>query len=97
MDSYCYYNIWVFWLFFAKVDIAVSASGKYIPSGNIKILKPFESGIISHILVKEGDKIKAKQPLIITDPNVSKSKSCNKRRELESLKILYNKIGTFGK
>lgn len=37
----------VLWLVFAKIDIVVSGNGKVIPSGNIKILKPLENGIIS--------------------------------------------------
>lgn len=45
------------WLFLAKVDVVVSARGKVIPSGEIKILKPLENGIVSKIFIKEGDKV----------------------------------------
>ncbi|PSM51273.1 type I secretion system membrane fusion protein, HlyD family [Campylobacter blaseri] len=82
----------VFWLFFAKVDIVVSASGKYIPSGNIKILKPLESGIISKILVKEGDKVKAKQPLIVIDPSVSTVNLTTKKENLKALKYSITRL-----
>ncbi|WP_257617009.1 biotin/lipoyl-binding protein [Campylobacter pinnipediorum] len=82
----------VFWLFFAKVDIVVSASGKYIPSGNIKILKPLESGIISQILVKEGDKVKAKDPLIVIDPSVSTVNLTTKEENLKALKYSIKRL-----
>lgn len=80
------------WLFFAKVDIVVSASGKYIPSGNIKILKPLESGIISQILVKEGDKVKAKEPLIVIDPSVSTVNLTTKEENLQALKYSITRL-----
>jgi len=38
------------WLFLAKIDIVVSSQGKVIPNGEIKILKPLESGVVSKIL-----------------------------------------------
>ncbi|CZE49320.1 HlyD family type I secretion periplasmic adaptor subunit [Campylobacter geochelonis] len=75
----------ILWLVFAKIDIVVSASGKVVPDGEIKILKPIESGIISNILVKEGDKVKANQALILIDPSVSKVNLTTKQDELKAL------------
>lgn len=75
----------VAWLIFAKVDIVVSANGKVVPDGEIKILKPLESGVIHKILVKEGDKIKANEPLILVDPSVSKVNLQSKKENLISL------------
>jgi len=51
------------WLILAKVDVVVSAQGKVIPSGEIKILKPLESGVVSKIFVKESDKVKKGETL----------------------------------
>ena len=36
------------WLFFAKIDIVVSARGKVVPDGEIKTLQPVETGVISN-------------------------------------------------
>lgn len=73
------------WLILAKVDIVVSASGKVVPDGEIKIIKPLESGVIYKILVKEGDKIKANEPLILVDPSVSKVNLESKKENLKAL------------
>lgn len=75
----------VFWLFFAKVDVVVSGTGKFIPSGDVKILKPLENGIVSKILVNDGDKVKKGDPLVVIDPSVS---SVNLTTQEEKLKTL---------
>ena len=49
------------WLFFGKVDIVVSARGKVIPDGEIKIIQPLETGVVKEIHVKEGDFVKQGQ------------------------------------
>ena len=48
-------TIGVLWLYLAKIDIVVSARGQVIPTGEIKTLQPIETGVISKLLVKEGD------------------------------------------
>ncbi|MCI6988942.1 MAG: HlyD family secretion protein [Campylobacter sp.] len=80
------------WLFLAKVDIVVSSQGKFIPSGNIKILKPLENGIISSILIKEGDRVKKGDNLIIIDPSVSKVNLLTKEKSLEALTHSINRL-----
>lgn len=79
----------VLWNILAKVDIVVSASGKVIPNGEIKILKPLENGIVSKILVKEGQKVKAGEALILVDPSVS---SVNLQTHKENLAALLSAI-----
>lgn len=61
----------VLWLIFGKVDVVVSARGKIIPDGEIKILQPLETGVIKKILVKEGDFVKKGETLIEIDPSTT--------------------------
>ena len=75
----------VLWMVFAKVDIVVSANGKVVPDGEIKILKSLESGVVSKILVKEGDRVKKGDHLILIDPSVS---TVNLSTKQESLALL---------
>ena len=70
------------WLILAKVDVVVSAQGKVIPSGEIKILKPLESGVVSKIFVKESDKVKKGDILIQIDPTVTDASLSNKQDDL---------------
>jgi len=68
------------WLTLGKVDIVVSARGKVIPDGEIKIIQPLETGVIKQILVKEGDFVKKGQTLMEIDTSTTQP-------ELESLKL----------
>jgi len=69
----------VLWLFFGKADVVVSARGKIIPDGEIKIIQPLDTGVIKKILVKEGDFVKKGQTLMEIDPSTTEP-------QLESLK-----------
>jgi hemolysin D len=42
-------------LIFLKIDVVVTARGKIIPIGDVKIVQPLETGVITRIHVKEGD------------------------------------------
>lgn len=63
----------ILWLFFAKIDVVVSARGQVIPTGEIKILQPIETGVISFINIKEGDYITKGQILMQIDPSVTQT------------------------
>lgn len=67
------------WMFLGKVDVVVSARGKIIPVGEIKILQPLTTGVVSNILVKEGDFVKKGMILMEIDPSSTLP-------ELESMK-----------
>lgn len=73
----------ILWLIFAKVDVVVSARGKVIPSGEIKILQPIETGVISKILIKEGDYVKKGQVLMQIDPSVTETSLDTKQKDLQ--------------
>ncbi|MCX4274938.1 MAG: HlyD family type I secretion periplasmic adaptor subunit, partial [Candidatus Gastranaerophilales bacterium] len=62
----------ILWLFFGKVDIVVTARGKIIPDGEIKIIQPLETGVVKNILAKEGDFVKKGQALIELDSSTTK-------------------------
>ncbi|QCD51749.1 HlyD family type I secretion periplasmic adaptor subunit [Campylobacter sp. RM16192] len=83
------------WLILAKVDVVVSAQGKVIPSGEIKILKPLESGVVSKIFVKDGDKVKKGDILIQIDPTVTDASLSNKQDDLKVINsdiLLFNAL-----
>lgn len=72
----------ILWLSFAKIDIVVSARGKVVPSGEIKILQPIETGVISKILVKEGEHVEKDQVLMQIDPSVTQTSLASKEKDL---------------
>jgi hemolysin D len=57
------------WSFLGQIEVVVSAKGQVIPDGQVKILQPLDTGIIRQILVKEGDYVKAGQPVVEIDPS----------------------------
>ncbi len=53
-----FFIIFLIWASFSEVDEVVRGEGKVVPSGQTKVLQNFEGGIISKILLTEGDKVK---------------------------------------
>ena len=52
------------WSFIGKVDVVATASGKVIPSGNVKLIQPLEMGTVRAIHVRNGQRVKAGQLLV---------------------------------
>lgn len=52
------------WAFTAPLDQGVPVSGTVIVSSNVKAIQPSANGVVGAILVKEGDTVKAGQPLV---------------------------------
>lgn len=80
------------WTYFGKVDVVVSARGKIIPVGEIKILQPLTTGVVSSILVKEGDFVKKDQVLMeidpsSTEPELASMQENGKQLELELMRL----------
>ena len=80
------------WLFLAKIDVVVTAHGKVIPQGEIKILQPIETGTISSIFVNEGKKVKKGDVLMELDPSVTSSNTVSKQQNLNTLNLEIERI-----
>jgi hemolysin D len=65
------FAITLIWSFVGKVDVVATASGKVIPSGNVKVIQPIEIGYVRAIHVKNGQRVKAGQLLIELDPTLA--------------------------
>lgn len=75
------------WLFLAKIDVVVTARGKVIPSGEIKVLQPIETGVISNICVMEGDYVTKGEILMEIDPSVTDTNLDSQLKHLELLDV----------
>ena len=64
-------HIALIWSFIGKVDVVATASGKVIPSGNVKIIQPIEIGYVRKIHVKNGQHVEAGQLLVELDPTLA--------------------------
>src|SRR5262249_699585 len=61
------------WSVFGHVDIIATAQGKIVPTGRTKTIQPLETGIISAIRVRDGDRVTAGQVLIELDRTVTQA------------------------
>lgn len=59
------------WGWFGKIDTEAVAQGKIIPGGRIKVIQPLEIGVVRKIHVRDGQSVKAGDPLIELDPTES--------------------------
>ncbi len=75
------------WLYFAKIDVVVSARGIVVPRGEVKVVQPIETGVVSRILVKEGSRVKKGELLMEIDPQVTESDLDAKKRRLALLRL----------
>ena len=70
------------WAIFGHVDIVASASGKIVPSGRVKLIQPFETGVIRAIHVHDGQSVKAGDVLIELDPTMTEAEQEHIRSDL---------------
>lgn len=75
----------VYWAWHAQLDEVVRGTGKVIPSSQIKTIQNLEGGILSKILVQEGDKVEKGQVLIHLDKIAFHARVEEKVAEKEAL------------
>lgn len=74
----------IVWMHYAKIDIVVRGPGKVVPSQQLQVIQSLEGGVVSEILVEEGDVVEIHQPLIkISDVAFSSSLEENRLKYLE--------------
>jgi adhesin transport system membrane fusion protein len=57
----------IIWAFFAKVDEVTRGEGRVTPSKQVQVIQSLDGGIVSEILVAEGQSVKVGTPLIRID------------------------------
>ncbi len=58
------------WASFGELDIVVNAQGKLVPASFVRITQPADAGVIKQVLVRDGERVKAGQPLLELDATV---------------------------
>lgn len=80
------------WLWVGKVDVVVSARGTVIPDGDVKILQPLDTGVVSAILCKEGDFVRKGQVLMEIDPSITAPELESRRKALAFLELEQDRL-----
>ncbi len=82
------FTVALIWSFVGKVDVVATASGKVIPSGNVKIIQPMEIGTVRAILVKNGQRVKAGELLVELDPTMAGADAEQASQGLQNSEII---------
>jgi adhesin transport system membrane fusion protein len=77
----------VAWAYVAEIDTVTRGQGKVIPSRQVQILGSQDGGVITDIMVREGDLVAKGQLLIKLDPTRSNSSFGENRAQLIGLQV----------
>lgn len=81
------FTIAVGWACIGEVDIVAVAEGKIISKSRIKDIQPLEKGVVKAILVSEGEKVKAGQPLVELDQTLTSAEQTRLTQDLRFTRL----------
>jgi hemolysin D len=76
---FCIALTWAWW---GTIDIVASATGKILPGGRVKVIQPFETGVVRSIRVQDGQTIGTGDVLIELDPTANEAERDHLRNDL---------------
>lgn len=76
----------IIWGIIGKMDVVATAQGKIIPSGRVKTIQPLEIGEIKTIHVREGQAVKAGEPLVTLDNTATQADNDRLQQQLDTAK-----------
>jgi hypothetical protein len=75
------------WACFGHVDIVATATGKVVPNGRVKLIQPFETGVVRAIEIRDGQSVKAGDVLIELDPTMSTAEEEHIKNDLMAARL----------
>jgi len=81
------FTIAILWACFGHVDIVVTAPGRIVPSGQVKIVQAPETGTILAIHIAEGERVTAGQVLVSLDPTYANADIQRISRQIDDLSL----------
>lgn len=73
------------WAYFAEVDEFTRGQGRIVPSGDVQVVQNLEGGILTELLVAEGDLVEKDQPLLLIDDTIFSSTLRERSLQIEQL------------
>lgn len=80
------------WSVFAQLDIIATAEGRLVPISFTKLIQPAEAGVVTEILVKDGDAVKEGQLLLKLDARASQADTAALGQEVALKKLTLRRI-----
>ncbi|MBF0445543.1 MAG: HlyD family type I secretion periplasmic adaptor subunit [Magnetococcales bacterium] len=87
-----FFIIFIIWADWAVMDEVTVGEGKIIPSGQIRLVQNLEGGILSSLLVKDGDLVEKDQILLQIDPTQFRASFQESRIQYLSLKAIETRL-----
>ena len=72
------------WSIFGRIDIVAVAQGRIVVSDRTKTIQPLEASVVSKVLVKDGDAVKAGQVLIELDATAANADQASVAEQLKA-------------
>lgn len=76
------------WSILSFVDVVAIAEGRLTPTGRLRSVEASESGIVRRIAVREGEHVRAGQPLLELDPTNADADADTARVELATARLV---------
>ena len=77
----------VIWACFGKMDEVAVASARIVPKDGVQVVQPLYEGVVTDILVEEGEAVKKGQELIILDSTTEQIGMENSEGKIRELKL----------
>ena len=65
------FTIALLWSFVGRIDVIATATGKVIPTGNVKLIQPVELGTVRAVRVRNGEHVQKGQLLVELDSTMA--------------------------
>lgn len=82
-----FFMIAVLWSVFGSVDVVAVSLGQIIPEGKVRVVQPADAGVVREIHVREGQFVKAGDPLVDLDPTFSGADQAEAKRALLAAEV----------
>ena len=90
--SFLFFVALIAWMYTAKIDQLIRGVGRVIPSKKIQTIQNLEGGIVSKLLVHEGDMVKEGMVLIELDKTAYKSKKEENQLKIDELRAKIRRL-----
>ncbi len=89
------FTIGIVWACVGKIDIVATAQGKIVPGERVKTIQPMVIGEVKTIYVREGDEVKAGEPLISMVGIVTEAELTRINKDISALSLQLARQQTF--
>ena len=82
----------IIWSALAKIDEVTRGQGKVIPSRQVQVIQSQDGGVVTELLVREGDFVEEEQLLVRLDQTRSQSSFRENRAEFQALSVKASRL-----